>query len=366
MTSMRTNLKVITSDYLKSILNAIEDPVRIISTNKDVIVANNAMVDIFKDKAVQCCNGMWGDSIGHNCAFEMLAKTNDSVKFERWFGGKFYSMTAAPVFDNCGRKFGIIEIYKDVTKYITIQEKLMSANMHLIKNLEMGKKLQRSLLRKEMPNLKEYRFSYGFFPCEEIGGDMFDCLEMKDGRIVMYIADVSGHGAMAAMMTVFLKQQIVSAARIEGISSGEILKRLNAAFGELDAIESMYITIFLSILNPHTGEIAYSNAGHSVSPIMLKNSKTYELDISGEPISTWFEHVEYSAKKTVMSPGDRIILFTDGLVYKDWTENIKPKFEKAFASEEFNVEKFLNQIEKWHEENLNDDLTAFICERVKL
>ena len=76
-------------------------------------------------------------------------------------------------------------------------------NAKMQKDLQLARKLQEALVKGALPKVGgDYELTAGFFPCEAVGGDIYDCT-VYDDKLVMYVADVSGHGVMPAMLAVF-------------------------------------------------------------------------------------------------------------------------------------------------------------------
>ena len=98
------------------------------------------------------------------------------------------------------------------------------------------------------------------------------------------------------------------------------LKKLYHAFNERDFEKDLYITVFYGILNLSTQEFTFCNAGHNCRPVLIQNLDLRLLDSADIPISDWLEYPEYTDKSVVLSKGDRLLFYTDG-VCGPWFEN---------------------------------------------
>ncbi len=185
-------------------------------------------------------------------------------------------------------------------------------NRKVMAELDMAAKLQRSLLPRSFPDLKGFTFASKYIPSNRIGGDFFDVIQFKDGRIGMVIADVSGHGPAAALLMAMFKMSFQMQA--QGIPSPSIvLRRLNEEFCRL-ITTGEYITAFYSILNPTERSVTYAKAGHPYPIVCRGNGGTCEfLDAQGFFIGM-FEEAAFEDKETVLTKGDRLLLYTDGVI----------------------------------------------------
>jgi sigma-B regulation protein RsbU (phosphoserine phosphatase) len=154
--------------------------------------------------------------------------------------------------------------------------------------------------------------SYIYKPCETLGGDFLDIFKIDSEHIGVYIADVSGHGVAASMLTVFLRSSIDKSL----LSPASALKKLYKEFNNDYSDQDYYITVFYAIIDLKNNTLVYSNAGHNVSPIVFSlDSKRFELlRTPGIPISNWVEDPIYTDRQIVLEKGDRFFLYTDGII----------------------------------------------------
>ena len=268
------------------VLDEIPDMVRVIASDAKVLYANKAFRERFGDGVGMVCTKMPGtvrectDCIALKC-IEDQRRYSTLLRVR----GAIYSVSVGSVmFDDvvCA-----LEIFTDITKEHNLKDKLMENNSRMMKDLEIARSLQLSILRHNLPDLDGYGFSAEFLPCEALGGDMYDCFLTRDGRIIMYIADVSGHGVMPAMLTVYLRQEMFAQCKTPGISPAQVLSNIQDSFEELNTEESIYITIFIIAIDPKTGAYIYANAGHSVPPLIAGQGRVKELFLPGTPICRW-------------------------------------------------------------------------------
>jgi sigma-B regulation protein RsbU (phosphoserine phosphatase) len=185
-------------------------------------------------------------------------------------------------------------------------------NRRILVDLDMAAKLQRSLLPRRYPSRKGFHFASKYLPSNRIGGDFFDVIELENGDVGVVIADVSGHGPAAALLTTMFKMSFQLYAQ-EHVSPSRVLATLNREFCRL-ITTGEYITAFYFILNARKRRILYAKAGHPYPMLYRKKSNTHELlDADGFFIGM-FEEAVFEDVETVLDRGDRLLLYTDGVI----------------------------------------------------
>ena len=353
--------------FYATILDAMMDLVRVVDREGNVVLANQSLKNSFGDCVGRKCYECWGETEKcKNCVVDQ-AKFESGVACataERTFHGRHYSVNATPLNDKDGKLMGTVEVFRDITDMVRIRERLLKINGKMMQDISMARRLQRSMMEKDMPNVPGYVFYDGFYPCEAIGGDAYDCILLNDGRILLYVADVSGHGVRAAMLTIFLMQEIQLLSRLENVSVAYLLRDLDRAFQAVGAEESAYITIFMAIIDSKTGRMDWCNAGHSVAPILKTSEGVQELYMSGLPVSRWFDAPEREVRQTVLAPGDRILFYTDGILSVHSLQQSEQELKESFASDHYEAKEFIAKMRRRHMKNVHDDFAMLICERL--
>ena len=147
-------------------------------------------------------------------------------------------------------------------------------------------------------------------PCEALGGDFLDIFNIDEDHIGIYIADVSGHGVPASMLTIFL----CSAIDKKSLSPSVTLEKLYRDFNDSNILNDLYITVFYAVIDLKKHEITFSNAGHNVIPILFNQNRFELLSSAGIPISDWLPNPQYQDKSLPLHAGDKLFLYTDGAV----------------------------------------------------
>jgi serine phosphatase RsbU (regulator of sigma subunit)/pSer/pThr/pTyr-binding forkhead associated (FHA) protein len=145
-------------------------------------------------------------------------------------------------------------------------------------------------------------------PCRAIGGDFFEYLTFADGRPGFAVADVSGKGAPAALLTAVI-QGVLAAQSSSGGGPAHTLAKINEVLIRR-AIESRFVTMFLAALTPE-GQLTYCNAGHN-PPFLLSGSSVRRLE-KGGLICGLFPTATYEEETVRLAAGDLVVIFSDGI-----------------------------------------------------
>lgn len=177
--------------------------------------------------------------------------------------------------------------------------------------LRIASQIQEELMPKTLPQVAGYHCHAFQMQCKMVGGDLYDSALLPDGRILFLLADVSGKGMGAAL----LASNILSAFRmLRDNADFEVAAATTRVNAQLVATSRSgdFATVFLAVLNPHDHTLAYVNAGHN-SPLFVRSDGNIEqIDATGMPIGV-FDGVGWESGIITFSPGDRLLVFTDGI-----------------------------------------------------
>lgn len=200
-----------------------------------------------------------------------------------------------------------------------LQEKLHEIE----ESLSSAAAIQQSLLPSEPLKGTSFNFAWRFIPCEQVGGDLFNVFRLDETRIGAYVLDVCGHGVPAAMVATsvaqaldpfrgqILKRIIPPPPHYELVSPAGVLARLNRDY----PIERFgkYITICYLLLDTQSGKVCYSNSALPL-PYLIRADGRIETLGEGGTIIGLGENSTYDEGEITMEPGDRLFLYTDGIV----------------------------------------------------
>jgi serine phosphatase RsbU (regulator of sigma subunit) len=182
----------------------------------------------------------------------------------------------------------------------------------MARELEIARDIQRNLLPQEEPVVPGLDISAISQPARQVGGDYYDYIQFEDGRLAMVIADVSGKGVPAAILTASIRGSL----RLESTRGAQedVAKTVEALnkWTCLDASNNMFITLAYVRYDPEQRTLSWTNAGH-VYPLLFKQDGTIvELEKGGCFLGI-MDFLEYESETIAVENGDILVLFTDGL-----------------------------------------------------
>ena len=176
--------------------------------------------------------------------------------------------------------------------------------------MEKARRLQEHLLprRRAVPGLE---YSYLFRPADEVAGDYFDLLPLSDNGVLICVADVTGHGVPAALGAAMLKTLLAQAAERPDVRPGAMLEFINDRFAAV-SLPGNFASVFLARWHLGTRTLEYSSAGHEPG-YFLTGGSLRELQSTG-PLLGIEDHARWDTDRVTVVEGDRLVLFTDGVV----------------------------------------------------
>ena len=219
------------------------------------------------------------------------------------------------------------------------------ARRRIEQELSIARDIQQALLPKGTRALPFCKVCAVNNPCYQVGGDYFDLLRVSPDRLAIVLADVSGKGLPAALLTSML--QGCFAGTTFGRNPTEVINHINK-FVCARTETHRYATLFFAMLDK-SGKFEYVNAGHH-SPLLIRGTKvTDPFAADGVPLGM-LEGTEYKASTAQLEPGDGLLFFTDGV-----TEAVNPEGEEYGLVRLFKLVKANNRkpVEKLQEIVLN-------------
>jgi sigma-B regulation protein RsbU (phosphoserine phosphatase) len=197
---------------------------------------------------------------------------------------------------------------------LVLAEELKRAYAVVDRELTLVADIQRSLLPRALPTIPTLDLAVHYQTSQWAGGDYYDFFPLPDGRWGLLIADVSGHGTPAAVLmaiTHSLAHGHPGHPDPPAVLLGHVNRRLAARY---TADNETFVTAFYGIYDPSRRALTYASAGHN--PPRLKacgGGPVTALDGVGNLPLGLFEDQEYQQATQVLHPGDRLILYTDGI-----------------------------------------------------
>jgi PAS domain S-box-containing protein len=184
----------------------------------------------------------------------------------------------------------------------------------IIRNdLERAQVIQRALLPSHPPQLESVHVDALFRPGMSVGGDLYDVSNLDDGWIALYVADATGHGVAAAMLSVLFKQRLEMCDQAgRSLSPSEVLTRVNERLCTDMLTPGMFLTAAYVLLNKKTFELRAASAGHTPILLLHENGECTLLERTGPALGI-AKAPSFTEHRLELRPGDRLILYTDGL-----------------------------------------------------
>ncbi len=196
-------------------------------------------------------------------------------------------------------------------------QRLQQAYRQIETDLQLARRLQMSFLPQTLPAVGCVRFAVCYRPYSQVGGDFYDVFRLDEHHVGFYVADVMGHGVPASLLTIFLKKAVqpkeVTGARYRLVPPGELLARLNRELIEQKLAQMPFITMIYGLLDCRDGRLRFARAAHP-HPVYLPRRGAPDQWRSSGALLGVFES-EYADEQRQLHPGDKLLLFTDGLAH---------------------------------------------------
>jgi serine phosphatase RsbU (regulator of sigma subunit) len=183
----------------------------------------------------------------------------------------------------------------------------------LEQDIQMAAEIQLGLLPGSAPSVAGYGVAGASLPCRAVGGDYYD-FTVEGERLHFALADVSGKGTGAALLTTALRAAVRS--HWTECALPEAMARINRSVCQ-NVPDNRYITFFLGRLEPRTGRVGYVNAGQN-PPLLVRAGGGVETLGTGGTVLGLFDDAGYGEGSAELHPGDTLLAFSDG-VSETWS-----------------------------------------------
>ena len=172
--------------------------------------------------------------------------------------------------------------------------------------------VQRRMIPEKAPVMPGLDIAATYIPCFDVGGDLYDFIQVNDNRIAVGIADVIGKGIPAAIMMSLFRGAVRAYLDIENSKSPvEIIHRLNKMACD-ECPEGEFITLFLAVVDVKDMTVTYCNCGHEPT-VLIRNGHITELKKGGLVLGVETQ-TEYESETLGLKDGDCLLFYTDGLI----------------------------------------------------
>jgi serine phosphatase RsbU (regulator of sigma subunit) len=242
------------------------------------------------------------------------------------------SLIAAPLFDSAGSQGMIVlssrvhvrrfseqdmELLTAIGSVAALRLRNLSLaeegarRRELEKEMALARQIQLTLLPKELPDIPGYTVIASNDASRAVSGDFYEFQGRDEGdEQVIVIADVSGKGMAASLLAASFDALLMGPIEVgqpTDIICAKVSRRLF-----MKTPPERYVTAFIAALDPPTGRLRYTNAGHNAGLLFRADGSVQRLDANGMPLGL-FPIVEYEMVETTLAPGELLVLYTDGI-----------------------------------------------------
>lgn len=234
-----------------------------------------------------------------------------------------------PVFAETGELIALRGIYQDITtlyqsqvalaatqdRLAHTQDRLADSEQQAQQQHQLARALQKVILPSSVRPLgvEELEIAVRYRPAEQehrVGGDWYDAVMLPSGRVLLVIGDVAGHGIPAATGMVALRNTLRGLA-ITGAGPGRLLSWLNTTACHL--AQGTTGTVLCGLYEPTTRTLSWSRAGH-LPPLLIRDGEARFLPLPDGVLLGALPEAGYEERATELRAGDRLVLYTDGLI----------------------------------------------------
>lgn len=264
--------------------------------------------------------------------------------------------------------FACVQISRSGKNMLKKQVEITQNGQRIETELALANSIQKSMLPNIFPPFPEHKeidLYASMIPAKEVGGDFYDMFLIDDDHLAICVADVSGKGVPASLVMMITKILIKNVTKIE--------EEVNNAFNRVNNMmcdgntTGIFVTCWFGVLDLRTGEINFVNAGHNPPLVYSKKNREFTyLETKANLVLAGMEDTNYTKQSITIEPGDRIFLYTDGVVeatnnedklygedrLKDYlNNNIELDSNKTILGVKEDIDKFVEGAEQF------DDIT---------
>jgi len=351
-----------TKNMLDKILNLSTEAIRYVDLNYNVIKTNEKYKLLsesyknregFKKNDLKCYEVFCTENCNtEDCSIKKILENGQTiqedikVKFNN--KTKYFIVTVVPYKNEAGEIIGMIQSFRDITQRKEDENKLKEYNQEieslynkLNKEFKKGIKLHEHFLPKKLPEIDNFKYEVYFQPAERLGGDFYNAIKIGN-YLLIYLADVSGHGLDGSMLNIFLRETInnyISSKLNNNIdlSPDALLKHIINRYHQEEFSRDYMVCLLIGLLNIEEREFSFINAGIQVPPVIIREDGTLrKLQNSGAPISTaidikfYNQTLNHKLENFKILSGDKLFLTTDGLV-EETSKDINNKIPEMYG-----------------------------------
>jgi sigma-B regulation protein RsbU (phosphoserine phosphatase) len=191
----------------------------------------------------------------------------------------------------------------------------LEAERRIAQEMEFAKQVQARLFPQKLPALRTLEYTGGCIQARQVGGDYYDFLELRPGRLGLVLADVVGKGISGALLMANLQANLRSQYAVALEDLPGLLQSVNRLFYE-NTSDNSYATLFFADYDDSTRRLSYANCGHP-PPLVLRAGSSCAQPVERLAATCTvlglFRNWRCSVAETQLAPGDTLVLYTDGV-----------------------------------------------------
>lgn len=197
------------------------------------------------------------------------------------------------------------------------RDRALSASMtRLDEEQRLAARIQQDFLPKSMPAVGPMRFAACFRPAHYVSGDLYDIARLDEHHVGVYLADAVGHGMPAALLTMFMRQALVTK-QIQPngyrlLDPNETLTKLNNALREQNLSCSTFATAIYARVDCRNSEVCFARGGHPAPILISRDGSIREVECEGSLLGV-FDDETWPLTCVKVQPGERLLLYSDGI-----------------------------------------------------
>jgi sigma-B regulation protein RsbU (phosphoserine phosphatase) len=241
--------------------------------------------------------------------------------------------------------------------------------------MRLAGRLQTAFLPQGLREIGPLRFSALYRPATFVSGDIYDVCRVDEDHVAFYVADAVGHGMAASLLTMFIKNAVVSKVIHDNgydvLDPDRTLRELNRRLVEQQLPNSQFVTACIALVNLRTLELKYARAGHPFPLHCTCDGAINELKSPGGLLGL-FDDEEFPVQRVTLHPNDKVIIYTDGVELafasaEDRSDELTYYREAFAALAHLPADRFVQQFSKLLDGeagslNPQDDLTLMVME----
>ncbi len=310
-----------------NLINNIAIGIFLISQDRQIISANRKVMELFgysEEELIGKSTRILFSTEDQFQQFGLLFRQLIEVKNElgtmsyslrKKDGASFMAELTGAWLDPDDPSQGMIGTVLDISDKLELEKAIHESHVRMTHEMELASHLQGAFLPQRLPVLKGISIAWEYIPSHYLAGDMINVMMIDDSHMAFYLLDVMGHGVSAALNAFAINYSIRSSGNtsdvVRSLHPGELLTNLNAKFNDFYLTES-YFTMFYGVLDLNTTVLSFARGGHP-APLLLRQDGVVEILDQGEmPLGVTMD-ARYKDYQVSLSPGDKLLLYSDGL-----------------------------------------------------